>query len=507
MASLWFAVYIPLVFIFYIFTKLLLRRLSNSPPSPLLTFPLLGHLYLAKKPLYRTLAKLSARYGPVVLFQFGCRRVLVVSSPSAAEDCLSKNDVVFANRPRLLAGKYLGDDYTNLAWSSYGGNWRNLRKIASTEILSTHRLELLRESRADEVRSMVLDLNRAAEEGRMPVDLRTTFFELTTNVMLRMIAGKRYFGKGAAEAEETRRLRDIAEETVRKSGTSVGDFLPVLRWLGFGRSEEKAMVELQRKRDEFMQELIEESKRRFRGGGAAAEGKPRTMVETLLVLQEKEPDYYTDALIRSFLLVLLVAGTDTSVETLEWALSLLLNNPQALKKAQSEIDHCIGHDRLIDESDIAKLSYLRCVVNETLRLYPPGPLLVPHESSEPCIVGGYNIPTGTMLLINLWVIHHDSANWEAVWEFRPERFEGLQGYRDDFKLFPFSAGRRGCPGESMAMRLVGLTLGALIQCFNWERVGKELVDMTEGIGLTMPRAKPLMAICRPRPEATKLLSF
>ena len=203
---------------------------------------------------------------------------------------------------------------------------------------------------------------------------------------------------------------------------------------------------------------------------------------------------------------MLVAGTDTSAGTTEWALSLLLNPPDALRKAQAEIDARVGHDRLLDESDIADLPYLRCVINETLRMFPPGPLLIPHESSQECVVGGYSVPAETILLVNVWALHNDPKSWPEPREFRPERFEKLDGYRDGFKLIPFSAGRRGCPGEGLAVRIVAFSLGALLQCFDWERPGEELVDMTEGPGLTMPRENPLMAYYRARPVAAGLLA-
>ncbi|KAL0352105.1 UNVERIFIED_CONTAM: cytochrome [Sesamum calycinum] len=437
------------------------------------------------------------------------RRVLLVSSPSAAEECLTKHDVIFANRPQLLAGKHLGYNYTSLVWTSYGDHWRNLRKISSIEILSSQRLQMLQGIRVDEVKSTIRALNRASEQRRM-VDMQKAFFELTMNVVMRMIAGKRYYAENVEEVEEGRRFREIVKDTLLLDPSNMGDFLPAIRWLGVG-GVEKGLVELHRKRDAFMQELVEGCKRRFKscGGGegdVVAEGKTKTMIEMLLALQAKEPEYYTDALIRSLMLVLLIAGTDTSAGTMEWELSLLLNHPHVLKKAQREIDNHIGHDRLIEEADIAELPYLRCIVNETLRLYPAGPLLFPRESSEQCSVGGYRIPAGTMLLVNAWAIHNDPKNWEDATEFKPERFEGLEGNADGFRLMPFGSGRRGCPGEALAVRMVGLGLGSMIQCFDWERVGKELVDMTEGLGLSMHKAEPLMAYCRARPVAAKLLS-
>jgi cytochrome P450 len=104
---------------------------------------------------------------------------------------------------------------------------------------------------------------------------------------------------------------------------------------------------------------------------------------------------------------MLVGGTDTTTTTLEWAMSLLLNHPEVLKKVKAEIDSQVGYGRLLNDSDFAKLPYLRCVINETLRLYPPQPLLSPHFSSEDYIVGGFHIPRGTILLVNAWFMHRD----------------------------------------------------------------------------------------------------
>lgn len=70
---------------------------------------------------------------------------------------------------------------------------------------------------------------------------------------------------------------------------------------------------------------------------------------------------------------------------------------------------------------------------------------------------------------------------------------------------PFGMGRRRCPGEGLALRTVGIALGVMVQCFEWERVGGKEVDMSEGSGLTMPMAVPLVASCRPHPEMESLL--
>ncbi|XP_030950061.1 cytochrome P450 81Q32-like [Quercus lobata] len=483
-----------LIFVaFYVFTKHFLSKLQNLPPSPFPTLPIIGHLYLlkTKKPLHQTLSNLSNKYGPIVFLNFGSRPVLLISSPSLAEECLRKRDIVFANRPRLLAGKHLGYNYTSLSWAPYGDHWRNLRKIASLEILSSHRVQTLSDIRSHEVHSLI---RRLLSQKDQPVDMKALFFELTLNVMMRMIAGKR-------EVEEGRKIREIVTETFLLGGVTImEDYLPFLRWVG-NRGKEKRLILVQEKRDSFMQSLIEEHRRM-----GSSEGEKKTLIEVMLAKQESEPEYFKDEIIRGIMLVLLFAGTDTSAGTMEWAMSLLLNHPKVLKKVQAEIDNVVGHDRLIDEADLAKLPYLHCIVNETMRMYPAGPLLVPHESSEDCMVGGFKVPGGTILLVNMWAIHNDPKIWDEPRSFKPKRFEGFEGVRDGFKFVPFGSGRRGCPGEGLAVRVVGLALGSLLQCFEWDRIGEEMVDMSEGSGLTLPKAQSLFANCCPRPTMANLLS-
>ncbi|CAM9002277.1 unnamed protein product [Rhodiola kirilowii] len=253
---LYFLLFITL----YIFTARFLHRIHNLPPTPFPSLPIIGHLYLLKKPLYRTLAKVSQKYGPITLLNFGSRRVLVVSSPEAMEECLTKNDILFANRPKLIIAKHVGYNYTGLVWAPYGDHWRNLRKISSLEILSSHRLQTLYSIRADEAKSMVRYLYHQSEADS--VDMKQVFFELIMNVMMRMIAGKRYFGDKVADSQAAKTFQAIVREKfLLAAPTNLGDYLPIVKWLG-GGSTEKKIAALQVKRDAFMQSLVDEHKNR-----------------------------------------------------------------------------------------------------------------------------------------------------------------------------------------------------------------------------------------------------
>ncbi|KAK9748522.1 hypothetical protein RND81_02G063800 [Saponaria officinalis] len=331
--------------------------------------------------------------------------------------------------------------------------------------------------------------------------MKPLLFNTTMNVMTRMIFGKRYYDdeEGDGEAE---RFREMVEGTFRLfNQVVIGDMVPYLRWLDWGK--ERKFKEFKEKREVLMRELIEEHKRETKRINHEIK-KP--LIQVLLGLQEDEPQYYTDDVILGTILDLLIGGSDTSAGTMEWAIALLLNNPKVLKKAQDEIDNNIGHERLIDETDLARLPYLRSIITETLRMYPAAPLLVPRESSKQCVVLGYPIPKRTMLQVNLWAIQNDPKLWDDPKSFRPERFEGVEGYKIGYKMMPFGSGRRSCPGEGLAVRVVGLAVGCLIQCFELERVGDEFVDMGKAPGFNMHKAEPLKAKVRPREVMTKLLS-
>ena len=164
----------------------------------------------------------------------------------------------------------------------------------------------------------------------------------------------------------------------------------------------------------------------------------------------------------SCLQTLIVAGSDTSTITLTWALALVLNNREALKKAQEELDIQIGRESQVKESDLKKLVYLQAILKETMRLHPPAPFLVPHESMENCTLVGYHVPASTRLLVNLPKLQRDPNVWENPSEFQPERFLTTHKHVDirgnNFELIPFGSGRRMCPGISFALQVTQLTL-------------------------------------------------
>jgi len=197
---------------------------------------------------------------------------------------------------------------------------------------------------------------------------------------------------------------------------------------------------------------------------------------------------------------MIAGGSDAIATTLTWAMSLLLNNPQVLRRAQDELARQVGRDRHIDESDIHRLVYLQVIVKETLRLYPASPI-IPREFNEDCIIGGYYMLSGTRLMVNVHKIFRDPQIWEDPLEFKPERF--LTTHKDvdikgnHFELIPFGAGRRMCPGASFALKVVHLALASILHAFELSTPSDAPVDMSERFGLTSMKAEPLEVLIAP----------
>jgi cytochrome P450 len=181
---------------------------------------------------------------------------------------------------------------------------------------------------------------------------------------------------------------------------------------------------------------------------------------------------------------------------------LILNNREVLEKAQDELDIQVGKHRQVDETDIKNLVYLQAIVKETMRLYPAAPLSAPRQAMEDCTVAGFHIPAGTRLLVNLWKLHRDPNIWSNPLEFQPERFlkehANLDVRGQDFEYVPFGSGRRMCPGISLALQVLHLTLARLLHGFEMGTVSDALIDMSEGPGITIPKETPLEVILRPR---------
>jgi len=247
-------------------------RVGSAKIAPVAAgaWPIIGHLPLlgGTEPPHITLGAMAEKYGPVFTIQLGLQPALVISSWEMAKECFTTNDLAVSSRPKLVAAKHFGYNFVMFGFAPYGPYWRELRKIAALELLSNHRLELLSYVRVSEVETTLQELyilwtKKKNESGQILVELKEWFGDMSLNVILRMVAGKRYFSSSAvADEEESRRCQKSVRAFFHYLGMFVvSDAIPYLGWLDLG-GHEKAMKKTAKEFDGFLAGWLEEHKRK-----------------------------------------------------------------------------------------------------------------------------------------------------------------------------------------------------------------------------------------------------
>ncbi|KAM4079768.1 hypothetical protein ACB094_09G140000 [Castanea mollissima] len=276
------------------------------------------------------------------------------------------------------------------------------------------------------------------------------------NVICKIVVGKRF---GRATSKEENEANDRCRKTFRVFFDLSGEFmfadaLPYLRCLDVG-GYEKAMKKTAKEVDNMVGVWLEEHKQKRLTSELKENQDFMDVLLSIVTEDDQVSSYDVDTIVKATSMDLILAASDTSTVTLTWALALLLNNREALTKAQEELDIQIGKDRQVKESDLKNLVYLQAIIKETMRLNPAAPLLVPHESMEDCTLAGYHIPAGTRLLVNATKLQRDPNLGEDPNKFKPEKFltthKGVDVRGQNFEVIQFGSGRRMCPGISFAL--------------------------------------------------------
>ncbi|PIA56147.1 hypothetical protein AQUCO_00700476v1 [Aquilegia coerulea] len=507
-----FFIFLTTLYFLIMWTKPSSRRESSiGRPAPEASgaWPIIGHLRLlgGSELPHKTLGALADKYGPVFMIRIGVHPALVVSSWEVAKECYTTNDKTFASRPNSTAAEILGYNYVMFGFAPYGPYWRELRKIMMSELFSTRRLGLLKHVPDSEIKTSIKELymlcvNHNKTNGPVSIEMKHWFGDLSLNVILRMIVGKRYFGAASDDDEsEARRCHKAMRDFMKISGVFIiDDAIPYLRWLDL-QGYKKKMNNISKELDCLFQGWLEEKQGKRLSGEAKDE---QDFMDVLMSKLEhtKISEYDNDTIIKAACLSLIAGGNDTTMLTLTWILSLLLNNKQVLKRAQEELDNHVGRDRHVDESDIKNLVYLQAIIKEALRIYPAGPLAGARIATEDCTVAGFHVPAGTRLVVNLWKIQRDPLVWSDPSQFLPDRFLTNHVEMDvkgqNYELIPFGAGRRTCPGMAFALQVMPLVMARLLHGFELTTPMDMPVDMTETAGLTNVKATPLDVIITPR---------
>lgn len=177
------------------------------------------------------------------------------------------------------------------------------------------------------------------------------------------------------------------------------------------------------------------------------------------------------------------AGTETTALTLAWALYLMTKHPEAADKIRAEADEVYG-DREPTYEDMAKLTFTRNVIQETMRLYPPvwSVIRVAEEDDK---IGEHEIKAGDKVIMCIYAVHHSSKIWTNPENFDPTRFSpDRMKRRAKYSYLPFSAGKRACIGGQLSIVENTLALSTILRHFDPEYLGPEPAPMNATVTLT-----------------------
>ena len=233
-----------------------------------------------------------------------------MSSWEVAKDCFTINDKALASRPATVATKLMGYNYAVYGFSPYNSFWREMRKISTLELLLNRRLEMLKHVRFSEIEMGIKELYSLwVQNSSSPllVDIKHWSEELTLNVAVRMVAGKRYTGSSvASDSGEARRCQNTINQFFHLMGIFViSDALPFLGWLDL-RGHEKALKKNTKEMDSILGGWLEEHRQRRVSGEVKANGE-QDFIDVMLSLQEEGQlatfQYDADTSIKSTCLV------------------------------------------------------------------------------------------------------------------------------------------------------------------------------------------------------------
>ncbi|KAL8465644.1 hypothetical protein ACS0TY_034935 [Phlomoides rotata] len=463
---------------------------KNLPPSPR-KLPIIGNFHQLGAYPHRSLQSLSRRYGPLMLLHFGKVPVLVASSADAAREIMKNQDLIFSNRPKLSIPDRLLYGSRDVGFAPYGEHWRQVRSICVLHLLSLKRVQSFRRVRAEETSLMVEKI----ESSSSVVNLSELLVSLTNDVVCRVALGRKY-----GEDGEGRKFKMLLEGFVVLLATfNVGDYVPWLAWINKISGLDGKVEKVAKQFNEFLEGVIQEHRERKRD--RSGDDLVSDLVDVLLEYQRENEGSspVEDDTIKAVVQDMFAAGTDTTSTALEWTIAELIRNPRAMHILQNEVRQVARNEQEINDQDVEKMPYLKAVIKESLRLHAPIPLLFPRKSTQDTKVLGYEIASGTHVVINVWAIARDPSFWDNSEDFIPERFLDtnidFRGLHFDFT--PFGAGRRGCPGITFALAIAELALAKLVHNFNFalpDGARGEDLDMSEVYAIGVRKKYPLLLV-------------
>lgn len=472
-----------------------LRNPSKLPPLPEVPgLPVLGNLLqLKEKKPHKTFAMWAKTYGPIYSIKTGANRIVVLNSAEVVKEAMVTRFQSISTRKLTKALKILTADKCMVATSDYDDFHKTVKRHLLTSVLGPAAQKRLRSNRDTLIENTTNQLNDLVrEKPREAVDLRGIFEPGLFGLSMKQAIGEdvssiyiEEFGKTISRAEIFKIL--VHDQMEGAIDVDWRDFFPYLKWVP-NKNLEMKIERMDIRRQAVMKSLIKAQSKRIAKGEEVncyldyllAEGENLSDKQKLMLIWET-----------------IIETSDTTSVTTEWAVYELSKDPKRQERLYQEIESVCGSQKITEEI-LSKLPYLLAIFHETLRRYSPVPIIPMRYVHEDTELGGYHVPAGTEIAINIYGCNMDEKLWKNPEEWEPERFlDKKYDPNDLYKTMAFGGGKRMCAGSLQAMLIACTTIARLVQEFEWRLKDVEEVNV-DTMALTTRKLDPMLAFIKLR---------
>jgi cytochrome P450/nitrite reductase/ring-hydroxylating ferredoxin subunit len=452
------------------------RRMDDLPgPRPL---PLIGNLHqLNPTTGHLTLEEWSRRYGPTYQLRMGLRRAVATADPAMIEYVLRARPEAF--RRSATIDSILAEAGVRGVFNAEGDAWRQQRKLATAALAQRHLRQLY-----PSIRTVAERLKRRWEgeaSGREAIDIVDDIKRFMIDVTMLIVFGHDANVVGRVDDAIQRELEVIFPVLNRRT------FALFPTWRYFQTRSDRRFTRALVKLRAWLDGLLAETRARLKVEPERAQ-RPSNFIEAMLAAVDEEGKPFSDDVIWSNLVTMLVGGEDTTGFTIAWAIHELCDSPEWAAELRSEADAVIGAMDVAADVDVAnRLARAEAVAYETMRLRPVAPSTA-LETNADVALGDILLPKGTLVFVLPRPAAVSAENFADPVAFRPARWLGQSsGPHNVSAYLPFGSGSRMCPGRSLAFLEIKTLLSMLYKNFDVERVGPSS-NVTERFGFTMSPA-------------------
>lgn len=383
------------------------------------------------------LTECASKYGDIIPLRLGLKSACLLTNPDYIEQVLKDRESFIKSRGLRSLRSLLGEGLL----TSEGESWFRQRRLAQP-VFQQKRISGYGQVMVEYAEAMA----NSWQDGQTR-DIHEDMMRLTLNIVMKTIFNQEV---SEGEAKNIANAVDVAMdwfESKRKQG-----FL-ILEW--FPRPENIRYKNAIQQLDKSVYSII--NQRRSSGES------PGDLLSMLMEARDEDDhSQMNDKQLRDEVITLIIAGHETTSNTLSWTWMLLAQYPEVQAKLLEEINTVL-EGRTPTVADLPRLRYASLVIKESMRLYPAVPT-IGREAVKDCEIGGYTIPAGCAIIISQWVMHHNPKYFENPEVFQPERWENdLEKRLTKGVYIPFGDGPRICIGKGFALMEAVLLLVTIAQ--------------------------------------------